>query len=366
MESKYIGLILALVSSLLIGSSFVLTKLGLKATSEKYGSATKGLAYIRNYVWWIGMIAMASGEVANFAAYTFAPAILVTPLGALSVIFGAIFASIFLGEKISTIGKCGCALCLLGALQVVTSSPQDPVINSIDEILAYVIKPGFLIYASISLTSMLVLIKSVAPKFGKQNPITYLAICSIAGSFTVIACKGFGIAIKLTFSGSNQFTHIATYFFMVSILVCIALQMTYFNKALAIFDANIVIPIYYVFFTTATILATIILFQGFSGTVSQFIVIFSGFFTLFIGVFLLNFSRLKTSEIVVQRDEEDDIDFTRISYLNQNTRVELTPDSERETSTSEYSLRGINTPLSLEYETDLNENEVNHNSYNKK
>lgn len=27
------------------------------------------------------------GEIANFAAYTFAPAILVTPLGALSIIF---------------------------------------------------------------------------------------------------------------------------------------------------------------------------------------------------------------------------------------------------------------------------------------
>jgi len=28
------------------------------------------------------------GEIANFAAYTFAPAILVTPLGALSVLIG--------------------------------------------------------------------------------------------------------------------------------------------------------------------------------------------------------------------------------------------------------------------------------------
>lgn len=31
---------------------------------------------------------MVIGEVANFAAYTFAPAILVTPLGALSVLIG--------------------------------------------------------------------------------------------------------------------------------------------------------------------------------------------------------------------------------------------------------------------------------------
>lgn len=31
---------------------------------------------------------VAAGEIANFAAYSFAPAILVTPLGALSVIIG--------------------------------------------------------------------------------------------------------------------------------------------------------------------------------------------------------------------------------------------------------------------------------------
>ena len=32
------------------------------------------------------MLALVAGECANFAAYAFAPAILVTPLGALSVI----------------------------------------------------------------------------------------------------------------------------------------------------------------------------------------------------------------------------------------------------------------------------------------
>jgi len=33
-------------------------------------------------------VAVGMGEIANFAAYAFAPAILVTPLGALSVLIG--------------------------------------------------------------------------------------------------------------------------------------------------------------------------------------------------------------------------------------------------------------------------------------
>lgn len=45
-----------------------------------------GYSYLREPLWWAGMLALVAGEAANFAAYAFAPAALVTPLGALSVI----------------------------------------------------------------------------------------------------------------------------------------------------------------------------------------------------------------------------------------------------------------------------------------
>ena len=45
-----------------------------------------GFGYLREPMWWAGLILMAGGEAVNFTAYAFAPASLVTPLGALSVI----------------------------------------------------------------------------------------------------------------------------------------------------------------------------------------------------------------------------------------------------------------------------------------
>jgi hypothetical protein len=79
---KYIGLGLALSSSLLIGTSFILTKMGLNA-SHSNGSVKAGesFSYLKNIVWWAGLVTMILGEITNFAAYSFAPAILVTPLG---------------------------------------------------------------------------------------------------------------------------------------------------------------------------------------------------------------------------------------------------------------------------------------------
>lgn len=82
------------------------------------------------------------GEIANFAAYAFAPAILVTPLGALSVLIGAVLGSFFLNERLGTLGKLGCAICLIGSVIIVLHAPPDEEIKTVDEILNYAIQPG--------------------------------------------------------------------------------------------------------------------------------------------------------------------------------------------------------------------------------
>jgi drug/metabolite transporter (DMT)-like permease len=86
------------------------------------------------------------GEVANFAAYAFAPAILVTPLGALSVLIGAVLGSYFLKEELGTLGKLGCAICLIGSVIIVLHAPPDKKIETIDEILHYAIQPGMFLW----------------------------------------------------------------------------------------------------------------------------------------------------------------------------------------------------------------------------
>lgn len=95
---------------------------------------------------------MVIGEIANFAAYAFAPAILVTPLGALSVLIGAVLGSYFLKEELGTLGKLGCAICLIGSVIIVLHAPPDTEITTVDEILHYAIQPG---------TSIIVLISSL-------------------------------------------------------------------------------------------------------------------------------------------------------------------------------------------------------------
>ncbi|KAI2780024.1 DUF803-domain-containing protein [Daldinia loculata] len=292
LDEKYIGLALAISSSLAIGTSFVITKKGLIQAEEKHGFSGEGYIYLRNPLWWAGMVTMITGEICNFAAYAFAPAILVTPLGALSVLIGAVLGSYFLKEELGTLGKLGCAICLLGAIIIVLHAPPDEDIQTIDQILNYAIRPGFLLYCAVVAIFATVMIYKIAPLHGKKNPLIYLSICSTVGSVSVMSVKAFGIALKLTFAGHNQFTHASTYVFMILTALCILTQMNYFNKALSQFSTQIVNPLYYVTFTTATLCASFILFSGFNTTdVVNTLSLLCGFLITFTGVYLLNLSR---------------------------------------------------------------------------
>ncbi|KAI1501282.1 DUF803 domain membrane protein [Biscogniauxia marginata] len=292
LEDKYIGLALAISSSLAIGTSFVITKKGLIQSEEKHGFSGDGFVYLMNPTWWAGILTMVLGEICNFAAYAFAPAILVTPLGALSVLIGAVLGSYFLKEELGTLGRLGCAICLLGAIIIVLHAPPDEDIQTIDQILHYAVQPGFLLYCVVVSIFATVMIYKVAPVHGKKNPLIYLSICSTVGSVSVMSVKAFGIALKLTFAGNNQFTHPSTYVFMILTTVCILTQMNYFNKALSQFTTQIVNPLYYVTFTTATLCASFILFSGFNTTdVVNTLSLLCGFLVTFTGVYLLNLSR---------------------------------------------------------------------------
>lgn len=141
-DDKWIGLVLACTSTLAIGTSFVITKKGLNQAAEQHNFDGDGFAYLKNALWWGGIATMVAGEVANFAAYAFAPAILVTPLGALSVLIGAVLGAYFLDERLGILGKIGCAICLLGAVIIVLHAPPDEEVETIDKLLDYALQPG--------------------------------------------------------------------------------------------------------------------------------------------------------------------------------------------------------------------------------
>ncbi|KAL6297583.1 probable magnesium transporter NIPA4 [Prunus avium] len=284
------GLILALSSSLFIGASFIVKKKGLKkAGASGIRAGVGGYSYLYEPLWWVGMITMIVGEIANFAAYAFAPAILVTPLGALSIIISAVLAHIILRERLHIFGILGCALCVVGSTTIVLHAPQERGIESVTEVWDLAMEPGFLLYAALVITAVFILIFHFIPQYGQTHIMVYIGVCSLVGSLSVMSVKALGIALKLTLSGMNQLVYPQTWVFTLVVITCVLTQMNYLNKALDTFNTAVVSPIYYVMFTSLTILASVIMFKDWDRqSPTQVVTEMCGFVTILGGTFLLH------------------------------------------------------------------------------
>jgi hypothetical protein len=54
----------------------------------------------------------------------------------------SVLGSYFLNEKLGTLGKLGCATCLIGSVVIVLHAPPDRDIETVDEILNLAVQPG--------------------------------------------------------------------------------------------------------------------------------------------------------------------------------------------------------------------------------
>ncbi|EMR64171.1 putative duf803 domain membrane protein [Eutypa lata UCREL1] len=289
---KAVGIALAVASGCFIGVSFVLKKVGLLKANDKYNEiAGEGYGYLKNFHWWGGMTLMIIGEICNFAAYAFTDAILVTSLGALSVVITTILSAIFLKERLSMVGKVACFLCVIGTVVIVMNAPTESAVANIEEMQSYVVTPGFLTYAGIIIVGSAFVALWVGPRYGKKNMFPYISVCSWIGGLSVVATQGLGAAIVAQAGGTPQFNHWFLYVVLVFVIATLLTEIIYLNKALNLFNAAMVTPTYYVYFTSTTIITSSVLFQGFRGTATQIVTVVMGFLTICAGVVLLQLSK---------------------------------------------------------------------------
>ncbi|XP_061680008.1 magnesium transporter NIPA1 isoform X1 [Syngnathoides biaculeatus] len=131
-----VGIAIAVISSFINGSTFVLQKKGILRSRQR------GVSYLKDAVWWSGTLSMVVGQIGNFLAYNAAPAVIVAPLGALGVLFGAVLASRILEERLNTLGKLGCVLCCCGSAALVLHAPASQSVTTARQLEAGLADPG--------------------------------------------------------------------------------------------------------------------------------------------------------------------------------------------------------------------------------
>lgn len=287
----FIGLGLAIVSSLLIGTSFIFKKislLNLSKTSSLRASAG-GFGYLKDWVWWTGFLFMSLGEVLNLIAYGFAPASIVTPLGAFSILVSSVLASKYLQEHLTRSGKIGCIFCIFGSIIIVYHAPKSIEPESLHHLFVdYLQEAPVILYSIFTAISAIILIVIFVPKYGNHNILIYVTICSQVGSFSVMACKVLTLSIREKISNNLEGSQMIFLSFLI-LLVCVSIQINYLNKALDVFGASLVTPVYYVLFTTLVLLASAILFKEWEKmSMWDLFGTFSGLVICFVAIFMLH------------------------------------------------------------------------------
>merc|ERR1711962_628844 len=148
----WIGIFLSIIGDLLISVAMNVQKY---AHNRLIGT---DVSYVRSWIWWVGLLLMAGGEVGNFAAYGFAPASLVAPIGTSAVVANAILAFIFLKERIRARDLTGITLGVVGTFFLIKFSQKEESMLSATDIVENLQRIPLIIYLCVEVIAVLVLL----------------------------------------------------------------------------------------------------------------------------------------------------------------------------------------------------------------
>ena len=140
---QQVGVVLALCGNIVISVSLNIQKY----THNLNQAATGGeMAYTDIPLWWTGMALMVVGETGNFLAYAYAPATLVAPLGAVTVVSNCIIAHYVLKEAIRKRNIAGVILAIIGAVFIVVYAPDSQKQLTMELLEQYMLEPSFIAF----------------------------------------------------------------------------------------------------------------------------------------------------------------------------------------------------------------------------
>ncbi|KAF1741704.1 hypothetical protein MXB_1014 [Myxobolus squamalis] len=254
-----VGVIISIFASFLIGMSFIIKKYGL-AHAEKKGrrASDGGFGYLKDPVWWIGMLFMSTGEILNFVAYMFAPAVIIAPIGAISILTSILLGVLVLKENFRKAQGFGCILIVIGTTILLFISPE------IDDM--------YVLYVFFVFVSVSTLIRLVNTARYSRSLIPYILICSILCTLTISSCKGISVLIS-----HARFEQIYSddwrlfFIFSIQLIVSIIIQIIYLNKVLDIHSSVKVTPVYYTFFTLFVTAFNSLMYPNTTGKTASFV-----------------------------------------------------------------------------------------------
>lgn len=241
---KLVGMSLAIGGNLLISGALNVQK-AVHNRNERLGPEQRR-PYTKMPLWWAGFLMTILGELGNFAAYGFAEASLVTPLGAVTVVSNAFFAAIVLREGLRARDVCGCLLVVVGSAIIAANASMHEEYLDPSLFVRYASAPPFLAFSA-ALLAAICAAYGLRHRYGHRHVAYYVTLCALIGSITVMAAKGLSSFFNAwAYGGSSPLAHPTAYLLALTLGGTAVLQVRFLNLAMQHFGNTETVPVFYV------------------------------------------------------------------------------------------------------------------------
>ncbi len=220
------------------------------------------------------------------------------------MISNAILSRVVLKERLTWIALTGVICALSGAVLITLNAPSaqtedistSPERTIYDSLITWrsIIYIAVMCIGSLYIANPLRMSIGISVEFAKKQVVCYCCLCGFMGAITVLSSKGISTAINQAVGGHPAMFVEGdicwlTYLLFFSAAISIVMQMKYLNRALMNFGSSLVVPVYYIVFTTITISTGMVLFLEISFDHGSGLPLFIfGILLAFLGVYLIN------------------------------------------------------------------------------
>lgn len=264
-------------------------KVHMRIEAEK-AAGVETQSFSKHKLWWAGVSLMALGELGNFGAYFFAPAVLVAPLGTVTVISNSIIAPCWLGERFRTRDGFGVLAAASGAIVIVAEAPDEitPSRTASELWNEYLSTPRVIVYATLLIVTGIAMFVMLKKGHGEKHILIPLMLTTVLGCFTILSVKATAMLLNETFEGNSQFRSPLIYVMALLLAGSAVMQVKWLNYSMQFFDSTEVVPTFFVLFTLGAISVGGVMYNDFAempeGRILGFLF---GVLCTFTGVFLI-------------------------------------------------------------------------------
>lgn len=258
-----------------------------------------------NFIWLGGLTIYTFANVLFTLALGMGPLALMTSLFVTVLVFNAIFATLFLKEKLRSSDKVGCVLIMLGIVMCgvfIDKSSKEYTADDLAELMAHP-EPGAIVYLIcivlilFGLTFSIYQLEKEYPDWSVRKPpatelvkahIKYPCLLAMYESIVQILLKGSSDMLLDTVKGNSQLGSWVFYVFLLGIAIDGVFIVWWLRKAYARFEAVKLLPIQMGMLTTSSVLGGLSFYQEYAEmSTLDLAMTFCGLFFILSGIFTM-------------------------------------------------------------------------------